>query len=75
MATRSYLDSTVEYDPDAGTVSVPRVFLWFRGDFGGGSGIREFLHDHGAIPDGAAPRIHHQPWDWSKAAGKFATEE
>ena len=71
LATRSYLESTVEYDPDAGTVSVPRVFLWFRGDFGGGSGIRAFLRDHGAIPADATPRIRHQSWDWSKAAGKF----
>ena len=71
LATRSYLDATVEYDPGAGTVSVPRVFLWFRGDFGGGSGIREFLRTHDAIPADATPRIRHRSWDWSKAAGKF----
>jgi hypothetical protein len=71
LATRSYLDSTVAYDPDAGTVAVPRVFLWFRGDFGGGAGIREFLRAHGAIPADATPRIRHRSWDWSKAAGKF----
>jgi len=71
LATRSYLNGTVAYDPDAGTVSVPRVFLWFRGDFGGGSGVREFLRRHGAIPADATPSIRHQPWDWSKAAGKF----
>jgi hypothetical protein len=71
IATRSYLDSTVEYDPDAGTVSVPRVFLWFRGDFGGASGVRAFLRRHGAIPPDTTPEIRHRPWDWSKAAGKF----
>ena len=72
LATRSYLDSTVAYDPDAGVVRVPRVFLWFRGDFGGGSGIRAFLRRYGAIPEDAAPKIRHSSWDWSKAAGKFA---
>ena len=71
VATRSYLDSTVAYDPDAGTVTVPRVFLWFRGDFGGGSGIRAFLRRHGAIPAEATPSIRHRSWDWSKAAGNF----
>lgn len=71
-STRGYLDATVAYDPDAGVVRVPRVFLWFRGDFGGGSGIRAFLRTYDAIPEGATPRIRYRPWDWSRAAGKFA---
>ena len=70
-ATRSYLDSTVEYDSDAGTVTVPRVFLWFRGDFGGRSGTYGFLRRHGAIPAEATPTLNYRSWDWSKAAGKF----
>lgn len=72
LATRSHLDATVEYDPAAEAVLVPRVFLWFRGDFGGGSGIREFLRTYDAIPDAATPKIRHRSWDWTKAAGKFA---
>ena len=72
LATRSYLDSTVEYDSDANIVLVPRVCLWFRGDFGGGSGIREFLRTYDAIPDGATPKIRHKSWDWTRADGKFA---
>lgn len=72
LATRGYLDSTVAYDPDADVVRVPRVFLWFRGDFDGGSGIRAFLRRYGAIPDEVAPKIRYRSWDWSKAAGKFA---
>jgi hypothetical protein len=71
LATRSYLDATVEYDADAGTVLVPRVFLWFRGDFGGGAGIRELLRSYDAIPDDATPKIRHNSWDWTRAAGKF----
>jgi hypothetical protein len=70
-ATGSYLDATVEHDPDADTVRVPRLFLWFRGDFGGGSGIRSFLRTYDAIPEGVTPRIRHGSWDWAKAAGKF----
>ncbi|MFB6161741.1 MAG: DUF547 domain-containing protein [Haloferacaceae archaeon] len=72
LATRGYLDATVEYDADAGVVRVPRVFLWFRGDFGGGSGVLEFLRAYDAIPDGATPRIRHGSWNWTRAAGKFA---
>ena len=71
VATRSYLESTVEYDPDAGTVSIPRVFLWFRGDFGGRSGIYAFLRRYDAIPTDATPNVEYRPWDWAKAGGKF----
>ena len=71
LATRSYLDSTVAYDPDAGTVALPRVFLWFRGDFGGRSGIYTFLRRYDAVPEGVSPTISYRAWDWSKATGKF----
>ncbi|MFQ3284854.1 MAG: hypothetical protein ACI9TI_002132 [Natronomonas sp.] len=71
LATRGYLNATVAYDSEAGVVRVPRVFLWFRGDFGGGSGIRSFLREYDAIPENATPSIRHLSWDWSKAAGTF----
>jgi hypothetical protein len=72
LATRSYLDSTVEYDPDAGVVRVPRVFLWFYGDFGGRSGTRSFLREYDTIPEDASPSLRYLSWNWSKRAGKFA---
>ena len=71
LATRAYLASTAEYDADAGVVRVPRVFLWYRGDFGGASGIRAFLREYDVVPEDATPSIRHRSWDWSKAAGKF----
>ena len=71
LATEAYLEETVTYDPEAGVARVPRVFLWYRGDFGGADGIREFLREYDAIPDGADPTLRHRPWDWSKAKGKF----
>ncbi|MFC7078573.1 DUF547 domain-containing protein [Haloarcula halophila] len=71
LATRRYLASTVAHDAVENVVRVPRVFLWFRGDFGGTAGIRAFLREYDAIPDGVAPKLRHLPWDWSKAAGKF----
>ena len=71
-ATRLYLEETVEYDPGGGVARIPRVFLWYRGDFGGGDGIRRFLRAYGIVPDGADPTLRHRPWDWSKAEGKFA---
>ena len=71
LATRAYLEETVEYDPDAGVARVPRLFLWYRGDFGGGAGVRRLLREYDAIPAGATPRLRYRDWDWSRAAGTF----
>ncbi|MDS0257841.1 DUF547 domain-containing protein [Haloarcula sp. S1CR25-12] len=70
LATRTYLDATVEHDPEAGTVRVPRVFRWFPGDFGGRAGTREFLRRYGQLPDETAS-IDYLAWDWSREAPTF----
>jgi len=70
-ATRSYLDATVEYDPSAGVVSVPRVFRWFPGDFGGRSGVRAFLGRYDQLPDERVD-IGYLDWDWSREPPAFA---
>jgi hypothetical protein len=70
-ATELYLAETVEYDPGADRVRVPRSFLWYRGDFGGGPGIRELLREYGMIPEVASPSLRYEAWDWERAEGKF----
>jgi hypothetical protein len=71
MATRAYLDSTVEYDPDSNRVRVPRVMLWYRSDFGGARSVRQFLRRYDALPDDASPSVRYLAWDWTRAAAKF----
>lgn len=70
-ATRAYLDGAVEYDPDAGVVRVPRVFRWFPGDFGGRSGVRDFLRRYDKLPDESVT-VGYLDWDWSREAPTFA---
>ncbi|WP_254838650.1 DUF547 domain-containing protein [Natronomonas marina] len=72
LATETYLDAGVEYDPEAGVARVPRLFLWYRGDFGGASGIRAFLREYGAVPGDADPTLRYDSWSWERAKGKFA---
>ncbi|MFC6756160.1 MULTISPECIES: DUF547 domain-containing protein [Haloarcula] len=70
-STRSYLDATVEYDHDADVVTVPRVFHWFPGDFGGRSGIRAFLRRYDQLPE-ASVDVEYLDWDWSRETPTFA---
>jgi hypothetical protein len=71
LATESYFETDVAYDPDAGVVRVPRLLLWYRGDFGGRSGIYDFLETHGAIPEGERPKVKYRDYDWSLSLGEF----
>ncbi len=71
-ATGTYLRSeTVVED---GTARVPRLMLWYRGDFGGGSGIRRLLREHGVIDADATPGIRYREYDWSLALDAFREE-
>lgn len=71
-STATYLagESTV----DGGTVSVPRLMLWYRGDFGGGSGIRRILREYGVVDDPDRYRIRYRAYDWSPAVGRYRGE-
>ena len=74
-ATEGYLERTVEYDPNRGRVRVPRVMLWFRGDFGRKRNIVAFLERYGQLPPGASPRLSYREWDWSMDRGRYADAE
>lgn len=69
LATRSYLEGEPTYDPAGGVVTVPRVFLWFRADFGGPAGTRGLVRRFGIIPPDANPRLRYGGFDWSLTPG------
>ncbi len=70
-ATEGYLDEHVEYDPATGKALVPRVFLWFRGDWYRKDAILDFLRQYDQLPAGAKPRLSYREWDWSLTPEKF----
>ena len=69
QATSSYLTNEVVEEND--TVYVPRIMLWFRGDFGGRSGIKRLLRKHDIIEAGQRPRIRYKKYDWSLDVANF----
>jgi hypothetical protein len=66
-ATRGYLGASVRLEQ--GRLIVPRVFLWYIGDFGGPAGVRRFLARHGVR--GAGRPLRFDRWDWTPAAGAW----
>jgi hypothetical protein len=73
-STRSYLETEVSYDPSTGTATVPKLFSWYRGDFGGKRGIKRFLREHDAVPADASPSLSWADYDWTLKLGQYATE-
>lgn len=73
LATRSYLAATVRRGPRR--LLVPRLFLWFMGDFGGPRGMRSFLGRHGVETGGARLRFASYDWSLQPAAWADLTEE
>jgi len=69
-ATRSFLDSECTYD-DRGRLAVSRLFLYYRGDFGGRRGVYAFLREHGVLGDDERPRITYDPYDWTRKLGHY----
>lgn len=73
LATRAYLEESVTYDPRKDLLTVPRLFLWYRGDFDGPAGTVAFLDAHDTLPPGASvgSRLRHASYDWSLDLGAF----
>lgn len=66
-AARAYLAAHTTYDPEANYLTLSRLLLWFRGDFGGPAGIRALLHRFDLLPPGARPRFRYASYDWTLA--------
>ena len=69
LAAGSYVESECRYDPGSNIVTVPRLFFWFHGDFGGRRGTVEFLRRYAQLPPAVQPRVKYGPYDWTLAMG------
>lgn len=50
-----------------------RVFLWYRGDFGGRRGVRRLLRKYDVHPDGN-PKNRYDEWDWTMKRGFYRSD-
>lgn len=73
QAAKMFVISTSEYDNARNLVFVSKIFSWYRGDFGGKSGIRKILKSYGAIPKSAGKvKLEFQDYDWSVETENYA---
>lgn len=67
IAAENYLLNECEYDSATDSVRVTRLFQWFRGDFGGRTGMLTMLRRFEVVPVDADPRIRYGKYDWTLA--------
>jgi hypothetical protein len=65
-ATGEYLRANCRFEEGRNRIALPRLLLWFRGDFGGRAGMLELLRCHGILQAGVHPRFHYLDYDWSR---------
>ncbi|MEO0332726.1 MAG: DUF547 domain-containing protein, partial [Bacteroidota bacterium] len=66
-----FLNRTSTYEPENEEVYVTSLFSWFRGDFGGKSGIRDYLRKYEVIPQEADPSLSFETYDWTLELGNY----
>lgn len=66
LAMSTYLTNEAEFDLNSNLVKLPSIMSWFRGDFGGKTGIVSLLKKLEIIPTAASsPKIEFKKYDWT----------
>lgn len=63
--TSAYLKNTSTYDKEQNEVAVTALFSWFRGDFGGKSGVKNILKENGVLPSIKDIELRYKSYDWT----------
>lgn len=73
-ATINFLKHDAVYDSIKNTVTISKIFSWFRGDFGGKKGTIQFLKTYNILPPDAMPQLIYKKYDWIILKNNFGTE-
>ncbi|GGG47956.1 hypothetical protein GCM10011414_17120 [Croceivirga lutea] len=71
--TERYLKQSSDYDKATNTAKVTSLFNWFRGDFGGKSGVKKILKSYKIIDDTKDVSISYKNYDWTLDLDNFIT--
>ena len=61
----AYLNEISVLDKEKNTLYTTALFSWFRGDFGGSSGIRKTLIEYGVLQKNSNATIEFNDYDWT----------
>jgi len=70
---RQFLNRSSTYQEGEAKVYVTALFSWFRGDFGGLDGVKDFLRRYEVIPEDADPELKFKDYDWTLDLGNYTS--
>lgn len=70
LATRSYLSTETEFDPERGRITLPGLMRLYRGDFGSKESAVRFVAHHvpaieTALANASTPHVSYGKFDWT----------
>jgi hypothetical protein len=74
QVAKAFLNSVTDYDADQNEVNTTILFSWFRGDFGGNSGIRRTLIRYGVLPNGSEAELNYRAYDWTLQLNNYVED-
>jgi hypothetical protein len=82
QSTRNFVDANVKLDVKKRLLVLSRIFQWFKGDFGGQSGVVSFVIDHLPLDERRAwlsnyrdqVRLRYTPYDWGSIHSKLTRQ-
>lgn len=70
-STYEYLNESTVVSSCLKKVKIPRIFLWYLGDFSGLKGVRSIYYKYGIIPPDVLPSFSFLNYDWSLNTQNF----
>ena len=74
LVAESYLQDSICFKQQENVLKVPRICLWYLGDFGGFKGIQRMLKHYKIIAPDVAPKIGFLKYDWTTNTNNFSIQ-
>ena len=71
IATQGFMQLNSTFNEKKNTVEVSKILSWFKGDFGGTSGILDLLKSYAIVPKETYPKILYKEYDWTLSLSNY----
>lgn len=70
-SSKRFLKGSTTYEVEEEKAYVTALFSWFRGDFGGLDGVKDYLRRYEIIEEDANPSLSFKDYDWTLSLGNY----
>lgn len=70
-SSKKFLEGSTTYKEEENKAYVTALFSWFRGDFGGLDGVKDYLRRYDIIEKDVNPSLSFEAYDWTLYLGNY----